>query len=84
MVKIVVNVNKQDVALAFSVGQAFPEVKGKLISIEVSGKELQRLQEKRREDEKELPLSLPDGACLTWHGRNAGRVLRDLRELFDR
>lgn len=84
MLKIVVNVNKQDVTLSYTAGQAFPRVEGKLISVELSGKELLRLQEKRQADEQELPLSLPDNACLTWHGRAAGRVLRDLRELFDR
>lgn len=84
MVKIVINVNRQDVVLSYTVGQTFPDVKGKLISVEVSGKELQRLQEKRSLDEKEIPLNLPDTACLTWHGSHAGRVLRDLKELFAR
>lgn len=83
MIKIVVNVNRQDVTLTFTVGQAFPRVEGKLVSVEVSGRELQRLQERRLQDDKELPLNLPDTACLTWHSPHAGRVLRELKELFD-
>lgn len=78
MIKIVVNVNRQDVTLTFTVGQAFPKVEGKLVSVEVSGRELQRLQ-----DDKELPLNLPADACLTWNSPHAGRVLRELKELFD-
>lgn len=79
MLKIIINVNKQDVALSFTTGQTFPELNGKLISVEASGKELQRLLEKR-----EIPLCQIDNSCLTWHGRHASRVLRDLKELFDK
>ena len=56
-----------------------PQIEGKLISIEVSGKELNKLQEKR-----EIPVSSIDNASLTWQGPWAGRVLKELRELFDK
>ncbi len=77
MLKITVSINKQKSTLSFSVGQTFPEVQGKLLSVEASGKELTRLLEKR-----EIPVVFGDNTSVTWHGAPAGRALRDLRELF--
>jgi hypothetical protein len=77
MLKIVVNHNKQDVIYSFTVGQTFPDVKGKLISVEVSGKELVKLMEK-----KEIPLCSSTNSFLIWHGRRAGTILQTLREIF--
>lgn len=77
MLKIVTSHNKQDVTYSFTVGQTFPEVKGKLISVEVSGKELVKLMEK-----KEIPICSPTNSFLIWHGRRAGSILQTLRETF--
>lgn len=77
MVKIVTNVSRQDVTQSFTAGQTFPKVEGKLISIEVSGKELTLLQTK-----VEIPLSVVDNVSIMWHGKHAGHVLKLLRELF--
>lgn len=79
MLKIVVNINKQDTSVNWSVGQALPTIEGKLVSVEASGKELLKLQEGM-----EIPLNAVDTASITWHGRNAGRVLRVLRELLSK
>jgi len=79
MLKIVANVNKQDVTYSYTVGQSFPKVEGKLISVELGGRELGKLLEKQ-----EIPLCSVDNASLTWHGKHAGRVLKTLRELFDK
>lgn len=78
MVKIVANVNKQDVTVSWSLGQTFPHVEGKLISVEVGGMELVQLIAARG-----IPLNHTD-SVITWHGRMAGRTLRDLRELAAR
>lgn len=75
---MVVNVNKRDIVLSFSIGQAFPKVDGKLISVEVSGRELTKLLEVR-----EISVSAIDNAFIAWHGKHAGRILKELRQLFD-
>lgn len=77
MLKIYSNYNKQDVSYSFSIGQAFPDVKGKLLRIEMNGKELTKLMEV-----KEIPLVSVDNSSLVWHGKHASRVMRVLRELF--
>ena len=77
MLKIVANHNKQDIIYSFTVGQTFPAVEGKLISVEVSGKELSKLMEK-----KEIPLCSVDNSSLIWHGKSAGSILKLLREIF--
>ena len=79
MLKIVINVNKHDVTHTYTVGQSFPTIEGKLISVELSGKELVQLAKKT-----EIPICYVDNMSLIWHGRPAGRVLKDLRELFDK
>ena len=78
MLRIYVNVRKQDVTLCFSVGQQFPKVEGRLISVEASGKELAAFLAKT-----ETPVNVNDGMTLSWHGKNAGRALRTMRELFE-
>ena len=78
MLKISVNVNKQDVALTYSAGQQFPKVDGRLISVEASGKELSAFLAK-----SETPVFQLDGMTITWRGKHAGRALRTMRELFD-
>jgi len=78
MLKIYVNVNKQDVTLTYSVGQQFPKVEGRLIQVEASGKELAAFLAK-----SETPVNVVDGMALTWSGKGAGRALRAMREIFD-
>ena len=78
MIKITSNYKKQDVFYIYSSGQTFPTVEGKLISIEISGKELSKLIEK-----KEIPLCSLDNSSLTWRGRHAGSILKILKELFE-
>lgn len=77
MVRIVANHNKQDITHTFTMGQTFPDVQGKLISIEISGKELSKLMEK-----KEIPICAADSSYLVWHGKQAGGILKLLRELY--
>jgi hypothetical protein len=77
MLKIIANHNKQDITYSFTVGQSFPDIKGKLVSVEVSGKELSKLMEK-----KEIPLCSVDNSCLIWHGRQAGGILKILKEIL--
>lgn len=77
MVKIVANHNKQDITYSYTIGQSFPDVQGKLLSVEVSGKELSKLME-----EKEIPICAADSSYLIWHGRQAGSVVKMLREIL--
>ena len=77
MLKIVANHNKRDITYSFTLGQTFPAVEGKLISVEVSGKELSKLMEK-----KEIPLCSVDNSNLIWHGKAAGSILKSLREIL--
>ncbi len=79
MLKIVCNHNKQDITYSFTVGQTFPDINGKLISVEISGKELSKLMEK-----KEIPLCSVDNSSLIWHGKQAGSILKVLREIFNK
>lgn len=85
MLKIFANHNKQDITYSFSVGQAFPNVQGKLLRIEISGYELEQLVEA-----KEIPIythaeNKPvKTICLVWNNKEAGRILKDLRDLFDK
>lgn len=77
MLKIVTNHNKQDVTYTYTLGQTFPDVQGKLLQVELSGKELARLVQ-----EKEIPICAIDTSCLTWNGRSAAHVLKILREIL--
>ena len=77
MLKIVTNHNKQDVIYTYTVGQTFPDIQGKLIQVELSGKELARLVQ-----EKEIPICAIDSSQLIWHGKSAGSVLKMLREIL--
>lgn len=76
MVKIVANHNKQEITYSYTIGQTFPTVEGKLIRIEVNGNELSKLMEK-----KEIPIAA-DNSYLIWHGKQAGGILKILREMF--
>lgn len=78
MLKIITNHNKQDVHYSYTLGQNFPDIKGKLIQLELSGKELVKLLEL-----KEIPLSSIDSSYLIWHGKTAGSILKLLREIYD-
>lgn len=78
MLKITVNYNKQEVTYSYSVGQVFPEVNGKLLRLELNGNELAKLSQ-----QKEIPICAIDNSYLVWHGRNAGRILNLLREIFE-
>lgn len=77
MLKIYCNHNKQDITYSFTVGQTFPNVEGKLLCIEIGGKELAKLMEA-----KDIPLAHPDLSHLTWDGKQAGSVLKLLKEIF--
>lgn len=77
MLKIVVNHNKLDVTYSFKDGRTFPEVEGKLISVELSGKELHKYLEKI-----DVPICEVDNAHIIWHNKHAGRVLKTLREIY--
>lgn len=78
MIKIFVNVNKQDVVYSCSLGQQLPKVNGKLIRLEINGNELLKLSQ-----EKEIPINSIDSAYCVWYGRNAGRILRLLHGIFE-
>lgn len=78
MLKITCNHNKQDVTYTYTLGQTFPDVQGKLLQVELSGKELARLVQ-----EKEIPLCAIDTSHLVWQGKHAGGVLKLLREIFN-
>lgn len=77
MLKIVTNHNKQDVTYSYTIGQEFPDVQGKLIRVELNGQELQRLIK-----EKEIPICAIDHSYLIWHGKQAGGILKVLREIL--
>lgn len=77
MLKITVNHKKQDITYSYTMGQTFPTVEGKLLQVELSGKELARLLQ-----EKEIPICSVDTVILVWHGRAAGRILNTLREIL--
>ena len=78
MLKIVANHNKQDITYTYTCGQTFPNVEGKLLRVEVSGKELSKLMVK-----KEIPLCAVETSYLVWQGKRAGAILKTLRELFE-
>jgi hypothetical protein len=56
-------------------GQVFPDIKGKLIQLEINGKELSKLLE-----QKEIPICSIDTSYLIWHGKAAGHILKFLKE----
>lgn len=72
MIKIFANLNKQDVVYSYSLGQPFPEILGKLLRVEINGNELLKLS---------IPLNSVDNVHCIWHGRNAGKILKRLREI---
>lgn len=78
MLKIITNHNKQDITYTYTIGQTFPDIQGKLLQLELSGKELAKLVR-----EKEIPICAIDTSCLTWQGRGAGSVLKLLKEIFN-
>jgi hypothetical protein len=75
MLKIITSHNKQDVTYTFTIGQNFPQIEGKLLSVELSGKELEKFLEVR-----EVPVN--EMKCATWCNEYAGRVLKLLREIL--
>ena len=76
MIKIVANVKRQLQTYSWALGQTLPTIEGKLVSVEVNGRDLARLVETL-----EIPLCSTENTSLTWHGRHAGRILRTLREM---
>lgn len=76
MLKIITNHNKQYVTHSYTLGQTFPDVQGKLIQLELSGKELIKLLE-----EKEIPICAIDTCYLIWHGKAAGSILKIFKEM---
>jgi len=79
MLKIVANHNHQNITYSYTQGQAFPDVKGKLLSVELNGNELAKLMEV-----KEIPINAADTCYLVWYGKHAGGVLKTLREIFSK
>ena len=79
MIKIHCNYNKQDIYHQFSEGQTFPAIQGKLISVELNGKELNHLLEL-----KEIPINSINSSHLAWYGKHASGILKLLKELFDK
>lgn len=77
MLKITVNHDYQDYTHHYTLGQTFPDIKGKLIQVEISGKELIRLLE-----EKEIPICSIDTCHLIWYGKAAGSILKILKEIL--
>jgi hypothetical protein len=77
MLKIFCNHNKQDVTYSYTVGQAFPDIQGKLLRLELSGNELAKLLQ-----QKEIPLCAIDTSYLIWHDKNARHILKLLREIL--
>jgi hypothetical protein len=78
MLKIVCNHNKEDITHSFTIGQTFPDIKGKLLRIELNGNELMRLIK-----EREIPVCAIDNSYLIWYDRNAGHILKILREIWN-
>jgi len=78
MLKIVTNHNKEDITYYYGLGLVFPDIQGKLLRVELSGRELAKLVE-----EKEIPICAIDTSCLVWHGKSAGSILKLLREIFN-
>lgn len=79
MLKIYTNHNKQDITYSYTLGQAFPDVKGKLLRVELNGKELARLMQ-----EKEIPISNSEYAYLVWDGKQAGHIIKLFREILEK
>lgn len=77
MLKIFCNHEKQDITYSYTLGQAFPDVKGKLLRVEMNGKELDKLREI-----KEIPLN-DDAVYLAWNGKQAGHILKLFREVLE-
>lgn len=77
MLKITVNHNKEDITHTYTLGQTFPDVQGKLIQIELSGKELIKLLEV-----KEIPICSISACYLIWYGKPAGSILKILKEIL--
>lgn len=77
MLKITTNHNHQDITYSYTLGQVFPDIQGKLLKIELSGSELVKLVQ-----QKEIPICAIDISCLIWHDKNAGHVLKMLREIL--
>lgn len=77
MLKIVCNHEKQEVTYSYTLGQTFPDVKGKLLRVEMSGKELDKLRET-----KEIPL-YDQTVHLVWQGKQAGHILKLFREALE-
>ena len=77
MLKITVNCDKQNIVHSCALGQVFPNVNGKLIQLEINGKELMKLSE-----QKEIPICSIDTSYLIWHGKAAGHILNLLREIW--
>lgn len=78
MLKIVCNHEKQDITYSYTLGQAFPDVKGKLLRVEMNGKELDKLREV-----KEIPLC-DDSVYLVWNGKQAGHIIKLFREALEK
>lgn len=77
MLRIVTNNNKEYVNYSYTLGQAFPDIQGKLIQLEINGKELIKLLE-----QKEIPICSIETSYLIWYGKAAGSILKLLKEIL--
>lgn len=77
MLSIYTEHNKQPITYTYTAGQNFPDIKGKLLRLELSGKELIRLTQV-----KDIPINAIDNSHLIWYGRFAGGILKLLREIY--
>lgn len=77
MIKIVSNHNHVDVTYSYTLGYPLPKIDGKLLRIEISGNELVVIV-----NEKQIPIYITTSSYLIWHGKNAGHILKWLRELI--
>jgi len=77
MLNVYTEHNKQTIIYTYTNGQSFPDIKGKLLKLELSGKELLRLTQV-----KEIPINAIDSSHLTWHGKSVGGILKLLREIY--
>lgn len=77
MLSVYTEHNKQPIVYTYTSGQNFPDIKGKILRLELSGKELIKLS-----SIKEIPINAIDQSHLTWHGRSAGGILKLLKEIY--
>jgi hypothetical protein len=69
--------HRKPISHSFTLGQIFPTIQGKLLKVELSGKELLKYSEAI-----ELPICYSPIMTLVWHPPHVGRLVKSLREIF--